>query len=152
MNCPIEYDDEAELAATHPDLLPTEGWSDPDEDEKVLSAAMQLLVLGSLASRGATPSGHRRSVLEHVQKVQRAVRRARAGARAAGPGVARERRTRTDRPSGKRVRWEPSVVGGIGHGIGHGIGSIPDRPKSILRRNKYVPAPWNKRKLARSQR
>jgi hypothetical protein len=159
MNCPIEYDDEAELAATHPDLLPTEGWSDPDEDEKVLSAAVQLLVLSSLASRGATPSGHRRSVLEHVRKVQRAVRRARARTRAAGPGAARERRWWMDRPRTKRVHWEPSVVGGIGHGHhghgnghGHGIRSIPDRPKSILRRNKYVPMQWNTKKLARSRR
>ena len=45
MNCPVDYDDEKELAETHPDLLPTEGWSDPDDDEKVLSAAVQLLVL-----------------------------------------------------------------------------------------------------------
>ena len=43
MNCPVEYDDEKELAETHPDLLPTEGWSDPDDDEKVLSAAVQLI-------------------------------------------------------------------------------------------------------------
>ena len=48
MKCPVEYDDEQELAETHPDLLPEEGWSDPEDDEKVLSAAVQLLVLKSM--------------------------------------------------------------------------------------------------------
>ena len=85
--------DEKELAEMHSDLLPTEGWSDPDDDEKVLSAAVQLLVLKSMTKRGATPCGHRRSVLEHVQKTLRAVRRARAGAR----GGARSRARRCAR-------------------------------------------------------
>ena len=43
MNCPVEYDDEQELAETHPDLLPEEGWSDLEDNAKVLSAAVQLL-------------------------------------------------------------------------------------------------------------
>ena len=68
MNCPVNYDDEKELAEMHPNLLSTEGWSDPDDDEKVPSAAVQLLVLKSMTKRGATPFGHHRSVLEHVQK------------------------------------------------------------------------------------
>ena len=32
MNCPIDYDDDAENEATHRDLLPDGGWSaDPEE-------------------------------------------------------------------------------------------------------------------------
>ena len=88
MNCAVDYDDEKELAETHPDLLPTEGWSDDSDDSKVLKKAVQLLTLVSMARRGATPSGHRRSVLGQVQNADRTVRRARARARAVARALA----------------------------------------------------------------
>jgi hypothetical protein len=145
MNCPVEYDDEQELAETHPDLLPEEGWSDHEDDEKVLSAAVQLLVLKSMTKRGATPFGHRRSVLEHVQKILRAVRRTRAGtrvgARAARQGAAREQRARAVRPGVRRVHWAPSVRGGS---------AVELEP--ILRRNKYGSGQWNAPKPVRTNR
>ena len=141
MNCPVEYDDEKELAETHPDLLPTEGWSDPEDDEKVLSAAVQLLVLKLMTKRGATPFGHRRSVLEHVQKTLRAVRRARAGARAARQGAALEQGAQAARPCDRRVHWAPSVGGGS---------AVELEP--ILRRNKYGSGQWNTPKPVRTKR
>ena len=45
MNFPVDYDDDAERKATHPDLLPEGGWSpDPEEqagNSKVLKMAVR---------------------------------------------------------------------------------------------------------------
>ena len=145
MKCPVEYDDEKEPTEKHPDQLPTEGWSDPDDDEKVLSAAVQLLVLKAMTKRSATPFGHRRSVLEHVQKTLRAVRRARAiaraGARTAGHGAAHEQGAQAVQPCDRRVCWAPSVSGGSAVEL-----------KPILHRNKYGSGQWNAPKPVRSKR
>ena len=68
MNVPEDYDDEAERKATHPDLLPKDGWSDPEEqadNRAVIKKAVALLGLKTMARRGVTPSGHRRSVLRN---------------------------------------------------------------------------------------
>ena len=79
--------------------------------------------------------------LEYVQKAQRAVRRARAGAHAAGQGAAQEQRARAVRPSDRHVRWAPSVRGGS---------TVELKP--ILRRNKYDSGQWNAPKPVRSKR
>ena len=69
MNCPVDYDDDAEREATHPDLLPEGGWSADLEEQvgnsEVLKKAVQLV---TLIQQGATPLNHRRSVLEDVQR------------------------------------------------------------------------------------
>ena len=79
MNCPVDYDDDAEREATHRDLLPEGGWSaDPEEqvgNSEILQKAVQLM---SLIRQGANPPNHRRSVLEEVQRARRAVRNARS--------------------------------------------------------------------------
>ena len=79
-------------------------------------------------------------LLEYVQKAQRAVRRARAGARAAGQGAAQEQRLRAVRPRDRRIRWAPSVRGGSAVEL-----------KPILRRNKYGSGQWNVPKPVRSK-
>ena len=69
MNCPVDYDDDAEREATHRDLLPDGGWSaDPEEqvgNSEILQKAVQLM---SLIRQGANPPNHRRSVLEEVRR------------------------------------------------------------------------------------
>ena len=64
MNCPVDYDNEAELANTHPDLLPKEDDSPvPAGDAKVLTKALALIAQGTMTRRTRESSGHRRSVL-----------------------------------------------------------------------------------------
>ena len=80
-------------------------------------------------------------MLEYVQKTLRTVRRARAGARAAGQGAAQEKRARAVRPRDRRVRWAPSMRGGSAVEL-----------KPILRRNKYGSGQWNAPKPVKSKR
>ena len=59
MNCTVDYDDDAERRATHPDLLPKGGWSvDPEEqagNSEVVKKAVQLMLL---IRQGANPPNH----------------------------------------------------------------------------------------------
>ena len=77
MNCPVDYDDDAERQATHPDLLTEGGWSvDPEGqagNSEVLKKAVHLM---SLIRQCANPPNHRRSVFEDVRRARRAVRKA----------------------------------------------------------------------------
>ena len=88
---------------------------------------------------------YQRYVLEHVQKTLRAVRRTRAGARAgartARQGTAREQGALAVRPCDRPVHWTPSVRGGSAVEL-----------KPILRRNKYGSGQWNVPKPDRTKR
>ena len=79
-------------------------------------------------------------MLEYVQKAQRAVRRARAGARVAGQGAAQEQHARAVRPCNWRDRWAPSVRDGSAVEL-----------KPVLRRNKYGSGQWNAPKPVRTK-
>ena len=139
MNCPIDYDDDAECKATHPDLLPEGGWSDDPEEQagnsEVLTKAVQLM---SLLRRGGTPPKHRRSVLEEVQRAGHAVRSARPTARPAG------RPASILRSSPLRHHVTSRTPGG-----GKPAGGRRRTTESV-RRNKYVLALLLLHRLART--
>ena len=128
MNYPIDYDDDAGRRATHPDLLPEEGWStEPKElarNSEVLLKAVQLM---SLIRQGRTSLKHRRSVLEEVQRAGRTVRSARPDAHQAG-------RPASSQKSGPLQHVTARTSGG-----GKPAGGRR-RSREVARRNKYVPA------------
>ena len=104
MNCPMSYDDEEERKNTHPDLLPEDGWSDPEEQERdrtLLKKAVGLLGLRTMTRKGATPSGHRRSVLREGRFAGRTARKSvRWADVVSGSGGSRNYRNRSLVPAG----------------------------------------------------
>ena len=137
MNCPVDYDDDAEREATHRDLLPEGGWSaDPEEqvgNSKILQKAVQLM---SLIRQGANPPDHRRSVLEEVRRARRTVRSARS---------ARPEGLKSRPWAGGPLRQVTARAAGGGKPAGG-----QRRIGQVVRRNKYVPALWFVHQLARS--
>ena len=135
----MSYDDEEERKNTHPDLLPEDGWSDPEEQERdrtLLKKAVGLLGLRTMTRKGATPSGHRRSVLREGRFAGRTAR--------------------------KSVRWADVVSGSGGSRnrslVPAGTGKLPTAVpnmqaasrKDIERRNQYLLA-LVKLRLARAR-
>ena len=131
MNCPVDYDDDAERQATHPDLLPEGGWSiDPEEqagNSEVLKKAVQLM---SLIRQAANPPNHRKSVLEDIQRAGRAV----CSARPAWRPSKVEGAACPPAPRGPLQQATTQVAGG-----GKPAGGRR-RVGDSVRRNKYVPA------------
>ena len=126
MNCPVDYDDDAECEATHPDLLPDGGWSVYPKEQvgnsEVLKKAVQLMLL---IRQGANPPNHRRSVLESVQRARRAVRSARS--------VSPEEQKARPWAGGPLRQVTARAAGGGKHAGGR------RRIGEVVRRNKYVP-------------
>jgi hypothetical protein len=122
VNCLVQYDDDAERRATHPDLLPEGGWSDPEDDSRVLKKAVQLMALErTMTRRAMTPSGHRRSVLGRVPVAQQATH--------------------------AHTRMAPAKVGNAGGqtallGAARALGKSKPPAQDSVRRNKYVLALW----------
>ena len=143
MNCPVDYDDDAERRATHPDLLP-EDWRSVDPEiqagnSKVLKKAVQLM---SLIRQGANMPNHRRSVLEDLQRAGRAMRSARpAGRPSKVEGAACL--TAPRRP----LRQAITQATGGGKPAGG-----RRRSQDSVRRNKYVPALLLLHRIARHVR